>query len=208
MQAQNICEQVAIDTKQVILLSIVALPNGQLGTRDSRGVIKRWGMDNRQIRPNIETVYPILNGGLVAMTNGELVSGGNNGNLRRWGMDGKQIGPTINTITNDNRMYSLLGLSDGDLATGTDVGILTSWGMDGKQVGITVETGQTSLWFLVEPSDGQLVSAGFAAVSLKTWGKGGKQLGPTINTGHNISSLVALPNGEIASGGDDGTLKL
>jgi WD40 repeat protein len=44
---------------------------------------------------------------------------------------------------------------------------------------------------------------------LKRWSKDGKQIGRTITTGQGqVWSLVALPNGEPASGGSDGSVKI
>jgi hypothetical protein len=165
---------------------------------------------------------------------GDVATADLDGTLKRWGKDGKQIGPTIKTRESVVRLVALpeevlasasKPKSNDRLENLRNNVTLRIWGKDGRQVGATIYTKQKTLVCHVKLANGEIVSSGNYSLSerssptdpestLKRWGKDGKQIGHEIATGQEeVTSLVALigkdakPNGELISGGKDGTLR-
>jgi WD40 repeat protein len=198
----NNLERHSIITGQGRVLSLVALPSGELVSGGDDSTLKRWDKDGKPMATNGSGQGAVSS--LVALPNGELVSAGVDGTLKRWGKDGKLMA-TI--TTGQRRVNSLVALPNGELASGGwNEPTLKRWGKDGKLIG-TITTGQRWVNSLVALPNGELASAGRDG-SVKRWDKDGNQIGRTITTDqHSVTSLVALPNGELASGGFDGSIK-
>jgi WD40 repeat protein len=200
----NNLERHAITTGQGRVLSLVALPNGELVSGGDDSTLKRWGKDGK-LMATISTGQGAVHS-LVALPNGELVSAGFDDIIKRWGQDDKLMG---SITTGKGQVLTLVALPNGELAsTGRDIGNNTTikrWGKNGKPMA-TITTGQRRVDSLVALPNGELVSAGDAG-TIKRWGKDGKLMGTITTDQRRVDSLVALPNGELASGGFDGSIK-
>jgi WD40 repeat protein len=213
-----------IATGQGVVWSLVELKNGELISGGSDGSLRRW-KDGQPVGDG----KPIATGqavrSLVELNNGELISGGSNGTLRRW-KDGKAVGKPI--ATGQGVVESLVELKNGELISGGSDGSLRRW-KDGKPLGDgkPIATGQGEVVRLVELRNGELISGGQNG-TLRRW-KDGQPVGKLIATGQvdvwdkeNIIitdfdqldqhvlfriSLVQLKNGELISGGEDGSFR-
>ena len=202
----NNLERQAITTGQGRVLSLVALPNGELVSGGDDSTLMRWGNDGKPIATTRSGQGAV--GSLVALPNGELASAGFDDSIKRWGKEGKRVA-TI--TTGQGRVLSLVALPNGELASAGSDGSIKRWGKDGKPVA-TIPTGQRRVDSLVALPNGELVSAGRGMMSdsnttIKRWGKDGKLVGTIATDQRRVDSLVALPNGELASGGFDGSIK-
>jgi hypothetical protein len=213
-----------IATGQGEVLSLIELKNGELISGGADGTLRRW-QDGKPVGDG----KPIATGqdgvrGLIELKNGELISGGSDGTLRRW-RDGKPVGDGKPIVTARGvLMWSLIELKNGELISGYSDGALRRF-RNGKAVGDgkPIATGQEMVWSLIELKNGEVISGGFDG-TLRRW-RDGKPVGDgkpivthqglcgdckPIVTDRGLGgvlSLIELKNGEVISGGSDGTLR-
>jgi WD40 repeat protein len=193
-------ERDAITTSQGQVLSLVALPDGELVSGGSDGSVKRWGKDGKHLSTITTGQGKVLS--LVVLPDGELVSGGSDGSVKRWSKDGKRFS-TI--TTGQGLVFSLVALPDGELVSGGEDGTVKRWAKDGKLLS-TITTGQGQVFSLLLLPNGELLSGGDDG-KVKRWAKDGSLLRTIKTTQGQVFSLAALPDGELLSGGDDGKVE-
>jgi WD40 repeat protein len=178
---------------------------------------------------NVPGSAPIATGqgwvrSLIELKNGELISGGDDGTLRRW-RDGKPVGDGKPIATGQDKVWSLIELKNGEVISGGFDGTLRRW-RDGKPVGGSkpiVTARGVSMLSLIELKNGELIS-GYSDGTLRRW-RDGKAVGdgkpivthqglcgdcePIVTDRglEGVYSLIELKNGEVISGGSDGTLR-
>jgi hypothetical protein len=136
---------------------------------------------------------------LIELKNGELISGGEDGSLRRW-RDGKAVGDA--TPTGQGRAWSLIVLKNGDLISGGGDGSLRRW-RDGKAIGAAIPFGHGEFWKAIEHRLCTPIS--FRQSDEKNLIE--RTVCSSIPTGQGpVRSLIEI-NGELITGGEDGTLR-
>ena len=113
-------------TRQGNVISLVALPNGELLTGGGDSFLKRWSKDGKQMGRTITTGQSQV-WSLVALPNGELASGGSDGSVKIWGKDGKPMG-TITTC--QGSVLSLVALPNGELGSSGKDGKVKRWSLE------------------------------------------------------------------------------
>jgi WD40 repeat protein len=199
-----------------MVLSLVVLPDGRLasGGYDRDGTIKLWPRDSVG-EPVIQSQgSPVWS--LAVMADGRLASGGGNGQIKLWPRGG--VGEPL-VFAHGRRVLSLVELVDGQLASGDEDGHIKLWPRDGvgEPRDLQAHLGGW-VWSLVVLADGRLASSGFDG-QIRLWPRevisisrpGGKFVLPTFQHGgfgSSVQSLAVLADGRLASGGDDGKIKL
>jgi WD40 repeat protein len=192
-----------IKTGKERITSLVALPNGELAIGGDQGSFTVWGKDGEP-PATIKTDKGEVTS-LVALPNDELAIGGVKG-LMRWRKDGKPIAKSPAT---QEEVYSLAALPNGELVSGGLYGKVKRWGKDGNQIGKSITTPQGRVISLVALADGKLASLGDETQNVEgfmLWDKDGTSI-PTDGQNRAAYSLLALPNGELLSGWDEGLMR-
>ena len=212
------------------VLSLAVLPDGRLASGDTDGTIKLWPRGGVGEPAVLSQGSPVHS--LAVLPDGRLASGGNDGTVKIWPKEGKGK-PVV--LSHGGHVYSLAVLPDGRLAGAGQDGTIKIWPR--QRVGEAVVLSQDfPVYSLAVLADGRL-AGGNEDGTVKIWSKddtaepkvisqGGRtEISRNIGTGkpmvllHSHSkanpglerlvySLVILPDGRLASAGQDGTIKL
>ena len=192
-----------IKTGKERITSLVALTNGELAIGGDQGSFTVWGKDGEP-PATIKTDKGKVTS-LVALPDDELAIGGVKG-LMRWRKDGKPIAKSPAT---QEEVSSLAALPNGELVSGGIYGNVKRWGKDGNQIGKAISTYQGRVTSLVALADGRLASIGddAAVPGFMLWDKDGTSITTSDQKKRDAYSLLALPNGELLSGGREGLMR-
>ena len=167
------------------------------------GKIKLWPKDGKG-----EPVVLAHGGGMVrslaVLADGRLASGGEDGKIKLWPKDG--MGEPV-VLAHGGRVLSLAVLADGRLASGGEDGKIKLWPKEGTGEPVVLAHGgaghgrwrcwRTGGW-RAAATDGKI----------KLWPKEGTDEPVVLAHGGPVWSLAVLADGRLASGGEDGTIKL
>lgn len=214
-----------ISSDQGNLLSLVVLGTGELVSGGSDGTLRRW-----RVFPSGDTYEFVPQGGridagqqpterevrsLLALNQDELISGGSDGWLRHW-KNGVLVGKPINT--EQGEVLSLLKLADGEFISGGANGTMRRWKVDQSIIanGEPIKTAGSGVTGLVNVKldNSDLVSSSddHAWVSssddgtITLWKDHGTIGTPRQTEQRRMVRLIALENGELVGGAEDGTL--
>jgi WD40 repeat protein len=165
---------------------------------------------------------------LAALPDGRLASGGDDGTIKFWVKNVKGFADKPEkTLTPGSGVTSLAVLADGRLASGSEDGTIELWPMAAGEP-VVLSQGSSNNDFegvqsLAVPADGWLVSGGADGL-VKLWSTKvtGEPVVPVVLSGRGspghelsghglgsgVSSLAVLPDGDLASAGYDGEIKL
>jgi len=179
--------------------SLAVLADGRLVSGGHDYKIKRWPKEGKG-----EQVV-LSHGGVRSMAvlaDGRLASGGEDGKIKLWPKEG--TGEPV-VLSQGSPVLSLAVLKDGRLASGGNDGKIWLWPKEGGQPG--------------GPLAGQLghVPGGAGGRAAGQWqrgrqdqavAQGGTGQPVLLSQGSWVLSLAVLADGRLASGGDDGKIKL
>ena len=198
------------------VLFLAVLADGRLagGGLDRDGTIKLWppdGVGEPVVLSHGSSVWS-----LAVLADGRLASGGGNGQIKLWPRDG--VGEPV-VLSHGSRVLSLTGLADGQLASGGEDGHIKLWPPDsaGEPRDIQAHLGGW-VWSLAALADGRLASGSFdgriillprEVISIsRPGGEFAIDAFQHGGFGSSVQSLAVLADGRLASGGDDGNIKL
>ena len=198
------------------VLFLAVLADGRLagGGLDRDGTIKLWppdGVGEPVVLSHGSSVWS-----LAVLADGRLASGGGNGQIKLWPRDG--VGEPV-VLSHGSRVLSLTGLADGQLASGGEDGHIKLWPPDsaGEPRDIQAHLGGW-VWSLAALADGRLASGSFdgriillprEVISIsRPGGEFAIDAFQHGGFGSSVQSLAVLADGRLASGGDDGNIKI
>jgi WD40 repeat protein len=205
--------------------TLTMLPDGRLASGGDDGTICLWD----PVSGSSTARFPSEQGrvrALAALTDGRLASGGDDGTIRLWDPV-SCVCTIINIRQASDSVNTLAVLPDGSLAWGTDRGAIGIWDP-------IIETKASDLWVHSGPvltlavlPDGRLASGAADAASIRLcdpdlirlWISDPEKISENIDIECSFPSfnddswcpvraLTVLPDGRLASGGDDGIIKL
>jgi len=216
---------------RVPVTSLAVLSDGRLASGDDEGTISLWSEDTAR-KPVAVLQHGSEVGRLVALKDGRLASSGEDnaddkdGTIKVWSKEG--TGDPVAVLRHGSPVSSLVALKDGRLASGGGDGKIKLWAKDVKgfienpEKCLTLGSRVTSLAVL---ADGRLAGGGENG-TIKLWPtealnsaaaqERGCAAGETLvlspgssnNDFEAVQSLAVLADGWLASGGEDGLVKL
>jgi WD40 repeat protein len=193
---------------------LAVLTDGRLASGGDDGNIKLWPRDG--VGEPVILSHGSSVEALAVLTDGRLASGGNDGKIKLWPNEG--VGEPV-VLSHGSRVLSLVVLADGQLASGGEDGHIKIWPRDGVGEPRDLQAHLFGWVFsLVVLSDGRLASGGFDGL-VRLWPREvigisqpeGKFVLPTFQhggAGGAVLVLAVLADGRLASGGEDGQIKL
>lgn len=191
-----------ISTQQGKVFALALLPDGDLVSAGENGSLK-WWRDGLQIGNSTKAHQGAIKS-LLMLRNGDLVSGGMDGYLRRW--DGhKSAGEVIDPIRYP--ILKLAELESGEILVGGKSSyILRS--KNGRLIEPPIASAEQSASGLLELKPGDLLVAGGGTGTLQRIRNGELSDSPIATNQKAVLAMVKLPNGLIATGGDNGSIKV
>jgi WD40 repeat protein len=194
------------------VLSLAVLPDGRLAGGDADGKIKLWPKDGQGEPVVLSQGSSVWS--LAVLADGRLADG----KINLWPKDG-QGEPVI--LTHGSRVLSLVALADGQLVSGGEDGRIKLWPRDAVEALWDVQADDSGwVWTLVVLRDGRLATGSFDG-RIKLWPRevistplprpGAHISFPFLrhaSYGSSVESLAVFADGRLASGGDDGQIKL
>jgi WD40 repeat protein len=183
--------------------------DGSLITAGNDGNLRRW--DPTRGTP---LGQPLPSGqlevwSLAVLPNGDWVSGGRNATLQWW-RHGQRLGAPI--ATGQGAVTAIEGLPGNTVISGGDDGSVRHWNRAGVLLG-SYRSGHSTIYALLRRRSGQLLSGGSEPLSqenhnlIRIWDPAAHQADQRIQSGQlEALSLVELCNGDLISGGSDGSL--
>jgi WD40 repeat protein len=199
-------------TRFDMVTGLAALPDGRLASGLEGGTIEVWDPSSGTAVSEFKG-YTGYNLALAALADGRLASGGFDGTIRLW--DLRTAAETACLYGSINAsVTSLAMLPDGRLASGYAEGTVYVWELSGGTVTAKFTkfkgSAKFTVWRLAALPDGRLAcSRREQDQTIWIWDpNNGTE--PACLEGHEgtVESLTILPGGRIASGGDDGTIRL
>ena len=142
------------------------------------------------------------------LPNGDWVSGGRNATLQWW-RHGQRLGAPI--ATGQGAVSAIEGLDDNTMISGGDNGSVRRWNQAEVLLG-NYRTSHSTAYTLLRRRNGQLLSGGSESLSpenhnlIRIWDPADRQDNQRIQSGQlEALSLVELCNGDLISGGSDGS---
>ncbi len=200
---------VAVVTGHGSIQAMVRDRDGTLITAGTDGTLRRWD-PTRAIRLG----PPLASGqdevwSLAVLPNGDWVSGGRNATLQWW-RHGQRLGPPI--ASGQGGVTALEGLLDNTVISGGDDGSVRHWDQSGVLLA-DYRSGHSSVYALLRRRNGQLLTGGSEPLGLENpnfiriWESNHRQASERIQSGQiEALSVVELCNGDLISGGSDGSL--
>jgi WD40 repeat protein len=191
------------------LQTMVRNKDGSLITAGTDGSLRRW--DATKATP----LGPPLPSGqnevwsVAVLPNGDWVSGGRNATLQWW-RQGQRLGAPI--ASGQGAVTALEGLSDNTVISGGDDGSVRQWNQAGVLLA-NYRSGHSTVYALLRRHKGQLLTGGSETLAqqnhnlIRFWDPSPGEAQQPIPSGQleNLS-LVELCNGDLISGGSDGSL--
>lgn len=196
------------------ILSLVALPAANSPTQLVVGcgdnTVQIWGLTGspRILRGHLDTVTTLTV--LHMHDTVVLASASDDDTIRIW-----DVSSELNTATqvlrgHTNRINALAGLPDGRLVSGSADETIAIWDLTTEDSRILEgHIDVTALAVLPHPNNTRIVS-GFADGTIHIWGLPGGNGNNQVLIGHTdwINALVVLPDGRLASGSNDTTIRI
>jgi WD40 repeat protein len=172
--------------------SMAVLADGRLASGDDNGKIKLWPKDGKG-EPVVLWHGSTSVLSLAVLTDSRLVAGSYDGSIKLWPKDG--TGPAVD-LRHGSSTSSLAVLADGRLASGGYDGKIKLWPKEG-----TAEGARSWQEREISRSKGRIAQTAELVDMLK---------GEPVVLSHDSSvlSLAVLEDGRLASGSEDGTIKL
>ena len=203
---------IAVVSGQGSIQTMVRDRDGSLITAGSDGTLRRWDATGATPLepPHASGQDEIWS--LAVLPNGDWVSGGRNATLQWW-RHGQRLGPPI--ASGQGAVTALAGLSDNTVISGGDDGSVRHWNQAGSLLG-SYRSGHSTVYALLRRRHGgQVLTGGSEPLGLKNpnfiriWdaNPSRRHQSERIQSGQvEALSIVELCNGDLISGGSDGSL--
>ena len=196
------CKKTLFTTHDDIINSLVVLPNGDIASSSGDSTIKIWNTTTYECKKTLEGHTDWIRS-LVVLRNGDLASGSDDSTIKIWNTTTGQCKKTLKgpnypyqseQCQKSGDIYSLVVLPNGDLASGSGI----RWRSAPGHFPIYNSTSSINIWNTTTYKCKKTLRHDSSRVRLRR----------TLAVRSYVASLVVLPNGDIASGSSDSTIKI
>jgi WD40 repeat protein len=189
-----------ISTQQGKIFALSLLPNGVLVSAGESGGLK-WWRDGKQIGNWIQPRQGAIKT-LLTLRNGNLLSGDTHGLLRRWhGQNAR--GDVVQSL--QYPIQILAELASGEVLIGGRSSLVLRL-MHGSLIEPPIQSAEQSISGLLELEPADLLVAGSSSGSLQRIRN--RDDAPIATNQKAILAMIKLPNGLVATGGDNGSIRV